>query len=66
MGEEDFARDFMVVTGKEQLRSALINVELAVPILVVLGAELADVVRAEHVFLGNRAGGHRGRDTSAV
>ena len=64
-GEEDFVRDFMVVTGKEQLRSALINVELAVPILVVLGVELADVVRAEHVFLGNRAGGHRGGDTNA-
>ena len=64
-GEEDFVRDFMVVTGKEQRRSALINVELAVPILVVLGAELADVVRAEHVFLGNRAGGHRGGDTNA-
>ena len=58
-------RDFMVVTGKEQRRSALINVELAVPILVVLGAELADVVGAEHVFLGNRAGGHRGGDTNA-
>ena len=64
-GEEDFVRDFMVVTGKEQRRGALINVELAVPILVVLGAELADVVGAEHVFLGNRAGGHRGGDTNA-